>query len=391
MNKIKINWVTWLEGMAFVLCAILLFQIVTNIEQLFDGVRNFLGILFPFFLGLAIAYFLSAPCNFLERQFQKIKTIPFLAKRARGFSVLSLYIMIIFIISLIISYIVPIVTQNIVEFINVIPTFYQEIYDWLHTIDLSQVNAPIDLEELLQTFLDSFYIQDLLSHLTIGLNSTVEFALTMTTGIFDIFVAIVLSIYTLLYKKNILRMLNRVAKVIMKKRSLEVLKYYLDQTNTVFYKFIATQFIDACIMGFLAFVLLAVLNIRFAVTLAIFLGFCNMIPKFGSIFGSIVVMILTFFTGGFRQGLILIILLTIVQNIDGNIIGPMLMGNTLKINPILVFVALLIGGAYFGIIGFFLAVPIAVMIKIVFDEFLEAREKKVDEEEDFDSEISERS
>ena len=116
-----------------------------------------------------------------------------------------------------------------------------------------------------------------------------------------------------------------------------------------------------------------------------------MIPKFGSIFGSIVVMILTFFTGGFRQGLILIILLTIVQNIDGNIIGPMLMGNTLKINPILVFVALLIGGAYFGIIGFFLAVPIAVMIKIVFDEFLEAREKKVDEEEDFDSEISERS
>ena len=101
-----------------------------------------------------------------------------------------------------------------------------------------------------------------------------------------------------------------------------------------------------------------------------------MIPKFGSIFASIVVIVLTFITGGVSLGILTAILLTIWQQIDGNIIGPMIMGDALKINPILVFVSLLVGAAYFGIIGMFLSIPVITLIKIIIMNIVEAMEAK---------------
>ena len=107
-----------------------------------------------------------------------------------------------------------------------------------------------------------------------------------------------------------------------------------------------------------------------AVTLGILLGICNMIPYFGSIFASIVAGVITLFTGGVTQAITVLLVLLILQQIDGNIIGPRIMGDALNVNPILIIVSITIGGAYFGVLGMFLAVPVAAIIKIIVSEWL---------------------
>lgn len=130
---------------------------------------------------------------------------------------------------------------------------------------------------------------------------------------------------------------------------------------------------------FLLFILhiTSVAHNPFSVALGLLIGICNMIPYFGSIFASIVAMIIAFFTGGWEAGLVTIIMLIILQQIDGNIIGPKLMSGALNVNPIIVIISISIGGAYFGILGMFVAVPVAALLKIIFMEYLEAKESKL--------------
>lgn len=378
MQKFKINWSLWLEVLLLVIAIKLIFHIFSNIEAISSSIQGFLGVISPYIIGFIIAYFLNVPCDFLEKQFSKIKKFPFIAKRARGFSILALYLFVISIVALIISYVFPIIIQNIFEFVSSIPMIYDEALIWLNNLDLSNLYG---MEEDMRSFFDTFELQNIFSHITTGLNSIGSFAMSMGMGmgmgVLDMFLSLVTSIYVLLYKKDIFALMNRIAKLFMKESQLKILKSYVVRANNIFYKFISTQFLDACILGILATILLMVLNVSFAVTLGIFLGICNMIPKFGSIFGSIVVMIIAFFTGGLTHGIIVIVSLTVLQQIDGNIIGPKLMGDALDINPIVVFIALTVGGAYFGVIGMFLAIPVAVMMKIILIELMEERERRL--------------
>ena len=133
----------------------------------------------------------------------------------------------------------------------------------------------------------------------------------------------------------------------------------------LFRKFITSQFLDACIIAFLSSIILSVLGVPFAITLGLVLGLANMIPYFGSIFASIFVAIVTLFTSGPSLAFAALIALTILQQIDGNVIGPRIMAGALKLNPIIIIISITIGGAYFGILGMFLAVPIAAIIKII--------------------------
>lgn len=117
------------------------------------------------------------------------------------------------------------------------------------------------------------------------------------------------------------------------------------------------------------------MNVRFSVTLGILLGICNMIPYFGSIFASVVTAIISFFTGGLSHAVSVLVALIILQQIDGNIIGPRIMSGALNLNPIIIIISISVGGAYFGIIGMFLAVPIAAILKIIVMNWLDSLTK----------------
>jgi predicted PurR-regulated permease PerM len=160
---------------------------------------------------------------------------------------------------------------------------------------------------------------------------------------------------------------------VFKEKTSKAIDRYFHQGNNIFFKYISSQVMDAIILGIITGIVMWVMGIRYGALLALMLGVCNMIPVLGSIFATVVAAVMTVFTGGFSQGLTLLIVLIIIQQIDANIINPRLIGRVLKISPILTIFSVTVFGAYFGILGMFLAVPIIAVAKLIINDFIESR------------------
>ena len=119
-----------------------------------------------------------------------------------------------------------------------------------------------------------------------------------------------------------------------------------------------------------------ILGIKYWVLLGFMIGLFNIIPYFGSIVGVAIATVITVFTGGFTKAVWMLIVVIILQQIDANIINPKIIGNALKLSPILVIFSITVFGAYYGVLGMFLAVPIIAVIKILVNDFIEYRIKK---------------
>lgn len=137
-------------------------------------------------------------------------------------------------------------------------------------------------------------------------------------------------------------------------------------------------------MGILTSIVMNIMGIEYATLLGIMIGLFNVIPYFGAIAAVIIAAVITIFTGGFTTALWMTIVVIIVQQIDANIINPRILGNSLNVSPILVIFSTTLGGAYFGVLGMFLGVPIAALIKIFVLDFVnqrnEVKVQKLEEE-----------
>lgn len=119
------------------------------------------------------------------------------------------------------------------------------------------------------------------------------------------------------------------------------------------------------------------MGIKYAVLLGFMIGLFNLIPYFGAIIAIIIAGLITVLTGGPSQALWMVIVVTIIQQIDANIINSKIIGGTLKISPLLVIFAVTVGGAYFGVLGMFLAVPVAAVLKELLNDYIENKKIRI--------------
>ena len=136
------------------------------------------------------------------------------------------------------------------------------------------------------------------------------------------------------------------------------------------YKFISGQLIDAVVVGIMVTIAMSIIGVKYAVLLGFLIGLFNIIPYFGAIIAVGISILITVITGGLSQAIIMAIVVIILQQIDSNIINPKIIGNSLEISPLIVIFAVTIGGAYFGVLGMFLAVPVAAVLKIVINDWV---------------------
>ena len=148
---------------------------------------------------------------------------------------------------------------------------------------------------------------------------------------------------------------------------------YFNKSNEVFFSFIGGQVLDAFVIGVLTSIAMSIIGVRYSVLLGFMIGLFNLIPYFGAIIAVIIAIIVTIFTGGLGQAILMAVIVIILQQIDANIINPKIIGNSLSISPLLVIFAVTIGGAYFGVLGMFLAVPIFTVIKLLIEEYVDYR------------------
>ena len=167
----------------------------------------------------------------------------------------------------------------------------------------------------------------------------------------------------------------------MSEKAYKKIKKCFNSGNDVFFKFLTSQIIDAMIVGVLVAVGLSILKVKYAILLGFIIGLFNLIPYFGAIIGVGVSILITVLTGGIPKAAIMAVVVIVLQQIDANIINPKIVGNSLKISPLLVMFAITVGGAYFGMLGMFLAVPVAAVLKILVEDFIKYKDKKREEKE----------
>lgn len=379
MEELKQGWKKRISWLVIAIIVVFFYKMLDNFSNIQEWFVSFMKILKPFMVGLLLSYILYIPCKKIECLLNKSK-IKIIAKKSRGLSVVLTYILLVLILIVVINCIFPILKESFIELFNNIPNYYDIIVNKISEI-------PQD------SFLNNDTVKDVISEvqnvdvkqfININNGKIVEYAknlINVFLGLFDLFVATVVSVYILLQRTTIINFLRKLTRAIFKKETFDAIDKYFIRANQVFFTFITSQLLDAIIVGILTTVAMIILKVKYAFLLGFLIGLFNMIPYIGAIVAVAIGIVITLITGGIGQTVIMGIVVVILQQIDANIINPKIIGSSLEVSPLLVIFAITIGGAYFGIIGMFLAVPIAVVIKTVLEDYVDAKNKQRDEEE----------
>lgn len=366
MNKNK-NWTKWFYWFTFGAAIITIYKTLDSFNEVLNWINKLLSVVMPFILGILISYLFYTPCKQTEKIFRKIK-IKIISKKSRGLSVLVVYTIAILLIVITINFVIPAIFNSVGELANNMPYYYNIANDYLSNLPDESILSKLNVRDLLNNIKD-FDITHFLSF-----DSIVQYirgVIGVANGIFTTFVTIIVSIYILLERGEILKFIRNLSKALFKKSTYENLDKYFIKTNEIFFKYISSQILDSFIVGIIIAIALSIMKVKYAVLLGFFIGLFNIIPYFGAIIAVIVAILITLLTGGFYQALWVSIVIIILQQIDANIINPKIVGNSLKLSPLLVIFSVTIGGAYFGVLGMFLSVPITAVIKILILDYIE--------------------
>ncbi|MFR1647339.1 MAG: AI-2E family transporter [Clostridia bacterium] len=372
MKKEKNDIKLWLFWFSLAVAIIAAYNILGNLAGVAQIIGNILGAIMPFCIGLLIAYILYMPCRSIETLFKKSKKKGFVNKHARGLSILTTYIIALIVIVIILNVIIPIVVQSLSDLFTNLPGYYNSVTEKINELPEDNILRSEKATEIINNiknidFTALFNMERIQQYIK-------SFISAMET-ILDAFIAVIVSVYILAQRNAIIRFLSKFTKAVASKNAYEKIKKYFMKSNSVFFKFLTSQVLDAILVGVLVSVALSILQVKYAVLLGFMIGLFNLIPYFGAIVAVVIAILITVLTGGIGKALLMTVVVVILQQIDANIINPKIVGDSLEISQLLVIFAVTLGGAYFGVIGMFLAVPVATVIKLIIEDFIEEREK----------------
>ena len=379
MKREKIMGTTrWFYWVSIGVVLILLYKFLDNFTGIGNWIKNLFGVLAPFLSAVIIAYCLYNPCKRVEAIINKNGKKRF----SRFFSITIVYLITGILLFILLTFIIPAFVNSIIDLVDNLQIYYNGI----RTSEIGGNWAPYIQENILKPMIDMIQKIDFKSMLSLEkLGDYIKNVVGIFNVLVNIFIAVICSIRILYDREKIVGFIKRLAKASMKEERFKRFDRYFMNGNKFFLKFISSQFIDAIVVAILMSLIMVAMNVKYGILLGTMIGIFNLIPFFGAIVAVIIAVIITILTGGWQQALILLVVITIVQQIDANIINPKITGTSLQISPLLVVFAVAIGGAYFGVIGMFVAVPIAVLIKLMIEDYMEEKERRKKEKREIEN------
>ncbi len=366
------NKSNWLIAFLFLSGLIIVYKTVDNFKFITDFLGNVISILSPFIAGFIIAFLLNIPVNALKKLLEKSKQ-KFFCNHSKGLAIGIVYFVVLIIFSIVLRTVIPAIYKNLQDLYFNVP-YYLE----LMITKINELQTRFDLTlfefdktsaiEFIQSFIKNFRFSEISKYAQGIINAT--------SGLLDVFIAIISSVYMLLDKERIILGAKRVIKIIFgRDKFLEITEFF-SKSNSIFQTYIFSVLIDALLIGIVSTIVMSILRVRYAIVLGLLISLFSLIPYFGAIIAVALSVIVTLLTGGFWQALWVLILLIILQQIDGNFIGPKIMGNMLKARPLLIILAVTLGGGLWGVGGMIIAVPVVVVLKMLLEEILTKIEDK---------------
>ena len=347
-----------------------------------DGAEFILHILFPFFLGGAIAFVLSVPMNRLQKKlFRKTEAGSRLDKAAAPLSLIITLILVLAALSLVVVVVLPELASTISTLGKTLPEKVPALLKKIEQIFAKNPELIIYLEELEANLNWEEILNQLVSFFRIGANTMLDSTISVATGIVSgvgtFFIAFVFACYILLQQSFLKRQMTKLIFAYLKENHAKEFLRICSLTYRIFSNFLTGQCMEAVILGLMFFITMTIFRFPFAILVGVLIAFTALIPIFGAFIGCGVGVFLIL-TVDPKQALFFLILFLVLQQIEGNLIYPKVVGGSIGLPAIWVLAAVSLGGSLFGVIGMLVFIPI---VSVFYTLLKENVNKRLDEKQ----------
>lgn len=338
------------------------------------------GVVFPFILGGAIAFVLNVPMNFFQRHLfpeERTEKSKVLKKMARPVSMLIVLFSVIAVIAVVMFVLIPqlgrtfsSLGQNIQAFIPQVQQWAQALFHGNREVMDIVNNLEFDWNKIMDTGFDFFK-----NGAGSVLDSTISAAKSIINGLTTFFIAFAFSIYILIQKEKLQIQAKKVLFAFVRKGRAEAVLEVLSLTYQTFSHFLTGQCVEALILGGMFMVSMTVLKLPYALLIGILIAFTALVPIFGAFIGCFAGALLIFMVDPLKA-LIFVVLFLVLQQIEGNLIYPHVVGNSVGLPSIWVLAAVSVGGRLMGVVGMLVFIPIVSVMYALFREVVYLKLKK---------------
>lgn len=381
------NYLRWaITAVCSVTVCLLIFFLLFRYQEFVSFLKELSDTLLPVIIGAIIAYLINPIVNFLDRLFTRLfvrlKLFPNKSYAiALGISIFLSMAMFLFFVYFLISLIIPELYNNLSNFVVNFESYVTTITTWFSESEFLQktfeenpalyTNLSSTLDKMLDGVVD-WVSSSLLSSLS-GIVSGLTFRII---GIFnillDVVVGLIVTVYILSSKRKYTAKAKRFAYVLFKPHTANTVLQLASKSNRIFSGFISGKLLDSLIIGIMCFIGLSIFDIPYTLLVSVIVGVTNIIPFFGPFIGAIpsAILILLADPTNLKPCIIFVIFIICLQQFDGNILGPKILGDSTGISALMVVVSITIGGGFFGFMGMFLGVPTFAVISYLFRCFI---------------------
>lgn len=369
-EKYEKYWYAGLTGFCVAAAALVIKLLFDNLGVLSGVLSAINTALMPVYIGLIIAYLLSPLVNKMD----KYAFVPLLNKIvkkkekvkgiSRGCSVAFVFIMALLVIFGLVMLVVPEVVNSITSLIYNLPGYYKNIQEWVNDVFKSNpklANYFLDFSGTIYEKLLSWLQDDLLPNSNKLLTMLTDGVVNTVNVLFNIFIGCIISIYLMAGKENFCAQAKRLMFSVFPIKYVNSMLSVLKETHVIFAKFISGKILDSLAVGVLTFIIMSIAGIPYTILISVIIGVTNIIPFFGQYIGIVPSAILVFIESPIK-GVIFLILIIVLMQFDGNILGPKILGDSIGLKSFWILFSILFFGSLFGLLGMICAVPLFAII-----------------------------
>ncbi len=371
------------RGMTYFLviaAALIFYFILLRASDIYAAFLDILSALRAVIYGCIIAYLLNPLIRIIEKGLQprlatRIKKEKTLHTVTRGSSIFIAMLLVVLVIVALVNLVVPEVVNNIRRLAETLPGQINSFLAWLNslfetdsTLSTTVMNAINSASEWLSNYVRTELlpnVNSIMTNLTVGV-------IQVAREIINVVIGVIVSVYLLMGKETFTAQSKKVVYAAFNPRHANLILHLAGKSNEIFSGFITGKILDSAIIGCICFVVLTILKMPYTVLISVFIGVCNIVPVFGPIIGAIPSFILIVVSDPIK-GLYFLIFVIILQQFDGNILGPRILGNSTGLPGFWVIVAIMLGGGLFGFPGMVLGCPTFAVIYYIVKMLLQTR------------------
>ncbi|MCI5688745.1 MAG: AI-2E family transporter [Emergencia sp.] len=351
---------------------ILFYLGVKNIGLVLESLGSILDVTFPFILGACIAFVLNVPMTKIEHKLFRGE-----GGRKKGSRVISFLVTLALVIGIIVIamyIIIPQLAETMMNIAEQMPVAFNAVQHWISAnmgyfriVQNVSEQLAVDWSEIVQKV--SVLIQDAA---TTMINSGISTVSNIIGALVSFFIGFVFAVYILMAKEKLAGQGKQILYALLKEQTADKVLYVLGLSSRTFSKFISGQCLEACILGLMFFITMTIFGMPYAMLISVLIAFTALIPMVGAFIGCVIGILLILMVSPLKA-LIFLIMFLVLQQIEGNLIYPHVVGGSIGLPSIWVLVAITVGGNLMGVAGMIIFIPICSVLYALFRLYVKNR------------------